>query len=126
MLNLSSLTVQQLERAVAIKQQIESLRQELDSLDTSKGSVVTPKPNRPKLGATDGRIKTLKLAKEAKGANYKASTGLSSTFPTPELIPSNKANGTPKLVFSPEHRAKLAKASQARWAKVKAQGKTKP
>ena len=125
MLNLSTLTVQQLERAVAIKQQIESLQKELESLDASEGLVITPKRGRRKSGGTDGKIETLKVARKARGAKRNASKELSNVTPAPESAEDTKANGTSKRIISPEHRAKLAKAGKARWARIKAQDKAK-
>ena len=126
MLNLSTLTVQQLERAVAIKQQIESLQKELESLDASEGSVITPKRGRRKSGGTDGKIETPKVARKARRAKRSASKELSNVTPAPESAEDTKANGTSKRIISPEHRAKLAKAGKARWARIKAQDKAKP
>ena len=123
MLNLSTLTVQQLERALAIKQQIESLEKELQSLGASEGVVITPKRGRKKSGGTDGKIETPKVARKARGPKRSASKELSNVTPAPESAEDTKANGTSKRIISPEHRAKLAKAGKARWAKIKAQDK---
>ena len=120
MLNLSTLTVQQLERAVAIKQQIESLQKELQSLGASEGQGVTPKR-----GGTDAKIETPKAARKARKAKRSASKELSNVTPAPESAEDTKANGTSKRIISPEHRAKLAKAGKARWARIKAQDKAK-
>ena len=120
MLNLSTLTVQQLERAVAIKQQIESLQKELQSLGASEGQGVTPKR-----GGTDGKIETPKPERKARRAKRSATKELSNVTPAPESAEDTKANGTSKRIISPEHRAKLAKAGKARWARIKAQDKAK-
>ena len=125
MLNLSTLTVQQLERAVAIKQQIESLQKELQSLGASEGLVITPKRGRKKSGGTDGKIETPKVARKATKAERSVSNELSNVTPASESAEDTKANGTSKRIISPEHRAKLAKAGKARWAKIKAQDKAK-
>ena len=125
MLNLSTLTVQQLERALAIKQQIESLEKELQSLDASEGVVITPKRGRKKSGGTDGKIETPKVARKATKAERSVSNELSNVTPASESAEDTKANGTSKRIISPEHRAKLAKAGKARWAKIKAQDKAK-
>ena len=126
MLNLSTLTVQQLERAVAIKQQIESLQKELQSLGASEGLVITPKRGRKKSGGTDGKIETPKVARKATKAERSVSNELSNVTPASESAEDTKANGTSKRIISPEHRAKLAKAGKARWARIKAQDKAKP
>ena len=126
MLNLSTLTVQQLERAVAIKQQIESLQKELQSLGASEGLVITPKRGRKKSGGTDGKIETPKVARKATKAERSVSNELSNVTPASESAEDTKENGTSKRIISPEHRAKLAKAGKARWARIKAQDKAKP
>ncbi len=126
MSNLSKLTVQQLERAVAIKQQIESLEKDLESLDASEGIVITPKRGRRKSGGTDGKIETPKVARKATKAERSVSNELSNVTPASESAEDTKANGTSKRIISPEHRAKLAKAGKARWARIKAQDKAKP
>ena len=126
MLNLSTLTVQQLERALAIKQQIESLEKELQSLGASEGVVITPKRGRKKSGGTDGKIETPKVARKATKAERSVSNELSNVTPASESAEDTKANGTSKRIISPEHRAKLAKAGKARWARIKAQDKAKP
>ena len=125
MSNLSKLTVQQLERAVAIKQQIESLEKELESLDSSEGLVITPKRGRRKRGGTDAKIETPKPERKARGPKRSASKELSTVTPAPESAEDTKANGTSKRIISPEHRAKLAKAGKARWARIKAQDNAK-
>ena len=125
MLNLSTLTVQQLERALSVKQQIESLEKELESLGASEGLVITPKRGRKKSGGTDGKIETPKVARKATKAERSVSNELSNVTPASESAEDTKANGTSKRIISPEHRAKLAKAGKARWARIKAQDKAK-
>ena len=122
-MQLSDFSVQQLERAVAIKQQIESLEKDLESLDASEGIVITPKRGRRKSGGTDGKIETPKVARKATKAERSVSNELSNVTPASESAEDTKANGTSKRIISPEHRAKLAKAGKARWAKIKAQDK---
>ena len=125
MLNLSTLTVQQLERAVAIKQQIESLQKELESLDASEGSVITPKRGRRKSGGTDGKIETPKVARKARVAKRSASKELSNVTPAPESDLIGKRQSKKRGPMSAEQKAKLAKAGKARWAMIKAQDKAK-
>ena len=120
MLNLSTLTVQQLERAVAIKQQIESLQKELQSLGASEGQGVTPKR-----GGTDAKIETPKAARKARKAKRSASKELSNVTPAPEPDLVAKQRRKKRGPMSPEHRAKLAKANKDRWSKIKAQDKEK-
>jgi hypothetical protein len=121
MLNLSSLTVQQLERAVAIKQQIESLQHELESLGASEGSAITTKGNQPKraTGITDGRGEILKRAREAKSAKQKASKEIT-VSPASKPVTVAKPQRRKRGPMSAEQKAKLAEAGKARWAKSKA------
>ena len=125
MLNLSTLTVQQLERAVAIKQQIESLQKELESLDASEGLVITPKRGRRKSGGTDAKIETLKPEGKARRAKRSASKELSNVTPAPESDLIGKRESKKRGPMSAEQKAKLAKAGKARWAMIKAQDKAK-
>ena len=125
MLNLSTLTVQQLERAVAIKQQIESLQKELESLDASEGSVITPKRGRRKSGGTDGKIETPKVARKARRAKRSASKEIANVTPAPESDLIGKRQSKKRGPMSAEQKAKLAKAGKARWAMIKAQDKAK-
>jgi hypothetical protein len=118
MLNLSTLTVQQLERAVAIKQQIESLQKELQSLGASEGQGVTPKR-----GGTDAKIETPKVARKARGPKRSASKELSNVTPASESDLIGKRQSKKRGPMSAEQKAKLAKAGKARWAKIKAQDK---
>ena len=123
MLNLSTLTVQQLERAVAIKQQIESLQKELESLDASEGLVITPKRGRRKSGGIDGKIETPKPERKAKGEKRSVSKELSTVTPAPEPDLVAKQRRKKRGPMSAEQKAKLAKAGKARWAMIKAQDK---
>jgi len=125
MLNLSTLTVQQLERAVTIKQQIGSLEKELQSLGASEGQGITPKRGRRKSGGTDGKIETPKVARKARVAKRSASKEISNVTPAPESDIIAKRQSKKRGPMSPEHRAKLAKANKDRWAKIKAQDKAK-
>ena len=125
MLNLSTLTVQQLERALAIKQQIESLEKELQSLDASEGVVITPKRGRKKSGGTDGKIETPKVARKATKAERSVSNELSTVTPAPEPDLVAKQRRKKRGPMSAEQKAKIAKAGKARWAKIKAQDKAK-
>ena len=96
MLQFSKLTVQQLERAVAIKTQIEALQQQLDAIGEAEGSIVVRKRGRPAKKVSAESAASEPVAKKGK-----------------------------KRTITPEHRAKLAEAAKARWAKAKAAKKTR-
>jgi hypothetical protein len=97
---LAVLSVAQLKRAVEIKEQIDSLQNELDEL-LSGPRVGRPRgPGRPRLGRPPGSGK------------------LSAA---PKADPGNGRRG--KRRMSKEWRDKIAAATKERWAKRKAQGK---
>ncbi len=123
MLQFSKLTVAQLERAIAIKRQLEALQQQLDSLENAEGSAVVAKRGRPKRLVVDGRLEALKLAREARWARYRASKAVA-TAASADSVSETKPRRQKKRTISPEHKAKLAEAAKARWAKAKAAGQT--
>jgi hypothetical protein len=113
MKNLKDLTTGQLHRIIAIKQQIETLQGEIDTIagageDPIPRTLEAPTPAKRKyhMSAAHKRklVKALAKARKIRWA---------------------KAKGTQKRDrrSSPAVRAKLAAAARARWAKAKAAGK---
>jgi hypothetical protein len=109
MIKLADLSINQLNRIIAIKEQIETLREELSSVN-SDGSAPTPKNGRRR-GAR--RLSAAGRAAIIAGVKARWAKG------------KGKAAGAKKRDrrSSPAVRARLAAAARARWAKVKAQGK---
>jgi hypothetical protein len=101
MSNLSALTVKQLERAVAIKRQIEALQAELEGI-VGNDSASTP--------AKKGRKPKQNVETKTEPS---ASIGASKEGKAPAISPKKRRK------MSKEGRAKIAEAAKARWAKVK-------
>ena len=107
MIDLNSLTTSQLNRIVAIKEQIESLQSEMESIGNGGGKATGKK--RGMSAAGRARIGAAAKARWAKLKSKKV-----------------KANAPKKRDgrSSAAARAKLSAAAKARWAKVKASGKS--
>ena len=146
MMNIAELTTSQLNRIIAIKEQIEELQGQLDSI--ANGSdvpipMIAPKRRRRMSRAGRARISA---AVKARWANYNRKANSKpakkgkrrlSAAGRAAIIAGTKARwakikGTtaaPKAAkktdrrSSPAVRAKLAAAAKARWAKAKAEGK---
>ena len=110
--NLSDLSVEQLRKAVQIKEQIAALEGQLAGLLGGKSvststAVAAPSGRRGMSAAARAKIAAAQRARWArvKGGNGKA---------TP------KAAKAGKRTMSPAARAKIAAAARARWAKIKA------
>jgi hypothetical protein len=125
MTNINSLTTTKLRQILAIKEQIESLQSQLDSIAPG-GEVPTPfnaltaeapPPAKRKyhMSAAHRRklIKALAKARRIRSAKLKALRT--------ESKPAKKKDWR----SSPAMRAKLSAAAKARWAKAKAEGKTR-
>lgn len=93
---LLNLSVQQLKRALEIREQIESLQAELDAL----------------VGA------------QAKAAPVSVKPPPKPTVPLKPKVPMPSAVPKGKWQLTPAGRAKLAALARARWRKIKALGKT--
>jgi hypothetical protein len=148
MTNLTDLTTSQLQQIIAIKEEIEKLQSQLESI-AGGGEVPTPfTEEAPALAkrkyhmtAAHRRklIKALARARKIRSAKLKAEKGKRrlSAAGRAAIIAAAKArwakvNGptaTPKPVkkgkrqLSAAHKAKLAAAARARWAKARAEGK---
>ena len=127
-MNLKDLTTAQLTRIISIKEQIESLQAEVDSIASAGeggGEVPVPtidaKPGRKKykMSAAHRRnlLKALAKARKARWAKLKGTS-------TPVADkPAAKEKKT-KRTMSPAARAKIAAAARARWKLAKAAGKS--
>ena len=151
MTNLTSLTTSQLRSIIAIKEQIEALQGQIDSIAGGEGEIPSPSSVDPtkkhrRSAAVRARMAAAQQARWAKikgteaTAAHPAKKGKRrlSAAGRAAIIAGTKArwaraNGetaTPKVAkkkdrrSSPAVRAKLAAAARARWAKVRAEGKT--
>jgi hypothetical protein len=129
MIKLSSLTTTQLNNIIAIKEQIEALQSQLDSIadggevptpfagETIAPEAEAPAPAKRKYHMTASHrrklVKALAKARKARLAKIKAGNATDSE-------PARKKDRR----SSPAVRAKLAAAAKARWAKARAEGKT--
>ncbi len=91
-------SISQLKRAIDIKQKIEKLKAELESIAGKRAAAVTVTTSKTR-GRKPGKVKAV----ESKSAKTKAS--------------SKRGAGSAK--FTPEWRAKLAEAARRRWARAR-------
>jgi hypothetical protein len=99
---LQNLTIEQLRKAVSIKEQIETLQEEIEAISNDWAIVPVQRRGR-------GKMSNLERARKAAAARWaKAKTG------------DKEAAPTERRKFSAAHRAALVAAQRARWAKVKA------
>jgi phage protein D len=121
MTNIADLTTGQLLRIIAIKEQIEVLQSQIDSIAGDGGEIPSPAaveahaPAKRKYHMTAAHrrklIKALAKARRIRAAKLKAQKAT----PTPAKKKDRRS--------SPAVRAKLAAAARARWARVRAEGK---
>jgi hypothetical protein len=120
---LSNLTTGQLQEILTIKQQIETLQSQLESIAgggngdiPSRANGEAPPKKKRRLSAAHKRklIKALAKARRIRLAGLKAQRATSTKV----------AKEKKDRRSSPATRAKLAAAARARWARVKAEGKT--
>jgi hypothetical protein len=115
MINLTELTTNQLKSIISIKEQIEKLQGQLDSIVSGNGDPIPPiAGNRRRRMSRAGRARIIAAVK-ARWAKVKRNGKARNRF-------SAAKKGDRRR--SPAVRAKLAAAARARWAKAKAQGKT--
>ncbi len=119
MVKFSLLTVAQLERAVAIKKQIEALEQELESLEgTSPAFTGTRTPTlSPKLGRKKRTVSPESRARIA--AAQKARWAKVNGTAAPEAAVAEEPKKKRKM--SRAGKARIAAAAKARWAKIRAE-----
>ena len=120
MMNITELSTSQLNRIIAIKQQIETLESEMEAIATGSPasapvSVAAKTGKRTMSPAARARIAA---AARARWAKVKAGKPAAAAASAPV---SKKRDGR----RSPAVRAKLAAAAKARWAKAKAAGKSR-
>ena len=149
MTNLTDLTTSQLNSIIAIKEQIEALQGQMDSIAAGGGKIPVPfsvtKRGRRRSPAVRARMAAAQRARWAKikgkgaAAAKPANKGKRrlSAAGRAAIVAATKARwarvkgavGKPKSAkkadrrSSPAVKAKLAAAARARWAKVKAEGK---
>ena len=104
-MNISQLTVTQLQRALDIKKAIAALENELASI--IGGSATSAGPGARRRMSPAGRAR-IAAAARARWARFHAERGI-------------KPKGPKKFKMSAAARAKIAAAQRARWAKVKGQ-----
>jgi hypothetical protein len=113
--SLSSLSVAQLRRAVAIKQQIASLEQELAGVLGAASASRAGAPKR-KIHMSAAARARIAAAQRARWAKFKRAKNAKA---------GRKAAPKLKRKVSAAARAKLSAIAKARWAKVKASGKAR-
>ncbi len=105
---LTDLSTDQLRRAVAIKEQIETLQRQFDSLFGASTPVTAPRAARKRGMSAAGRAR-IAAAQRARWAKQKKAQVAAAK-------PAKKRRGK----LSPEGRARIIAAQKARWAKAKA------
>jgi len=106
---ISDITVNQLKRATAIKQQLDRLNRQLAAiLGGSSDSAAAPKKTRMSVSAR----RKIAAAQKARWANFRRTKSTSG--------PARPAAKAKKKVFSPATRAKLSARLKAYWAAKKA------
>jgi len=111
MTNISELTTNQLHKIIAIKERIEKLQGELDTLVASNGNHALSAPAGKRTMSAAARAK-IAAASTARWAKAKGSA------------PAEKISKKKDRRMSPAVKARLAEIARARWAKVKAAGKS--
>jgi hypothetical protein len=111
MTNLIDLTTSQLSRIIAIKERIETLQRELNSIAGDGGELPMPLKSKKRRMSAAARARIAAGAR-ARWARVKGTAVKS------------KASKKADRRGSPAVRAKLAAAARARWAKAKAAGKS--
>ena len=125
-MNLKDLTTAQLTRIISIKEQIESLQAEIDSIASAGGGEVPvpapdAKPARKKYKMSPAhRRNLLKALAKARKARWAKIKGTSTPVADKPAAKEKKA----KRTMSPAARAKIAAAARARWKLAKAAGKS--
>jgi len=113
MTNLEDLSTSQLRRIIGLKEQIEALQAQIDSIAAGDGEIPAPLaakgPKKRRKMSAAARAK-IAAAQRARWARVKGTTA-------------PKASEKGDRRSSPAVRAKLAAAARARWKKAKAPGK---
>ena len=109
--SIADLSVQQLKRALEIKQKIDDLRKELAQLSGAEETGAGPAPNPRKRKMSAAARAKISAAQKARWAGQKPE-------PAPEEAPAKK-----KRQYSPEGKARIVAGIRARWAKYNAEKK---
>ena len=123
MTNLTNLTTTQLRQIIALKEQIEALQTQLDSIAGGEVPTEAPVPAKRKyhMSAAHKRklIKALARARKIRWAKMVGNGGADSEPSKPAEKGKKKDRRS-----SPAVKAKLRAAAKARWAKARLEGKT--
>jgi hypothetical protein len=118
MINLASLTTAQLNKIISVKEQIEALQGQIDSIVGGANGIAVPTPftgKAPKKRRMSAAARAkIAAAQRARWARTKGNGAVASK-------PAKKKRDRRS---SPAVRAKLAAAARARWKKARAAGKT--
>ena len=109
MTSLDNLTVEQLRKAVAIKEQIETLQREIEAITGGGGESPVPEPQKPEGRKKMSFSERARIASAARWAKARAGNG--------ETEPKKRRK------MSAASKAKIAAAARARWAKFRAEKK---
>lgn len=127
MIEFSNITVQQLKRAVEIKEQIESLQSELNALMGGAPSTPAPStasaPSAPRAaGAKKGGMTAAGRARIAAAQKLRWAKAKGLPIPAASAAPvaASQPGSAPKRKMSAAGRARISAAAKARWAKYRA------
>ena len=118
-------SLEKLERALAIAQQIRKLEAEMASIFGGKVSSQAPAPAKARGGKARGGKRSLSPeAREriaaAQRARWAKTKGAKAAAPAADATPKPRRRGRARRKISAEAREKMAAAAKRRWAKVKA------
>ncbi len=105
--SLATLTIEQLRRAIAIKEQIETLQRQFESLFGAAAPAAEAPVTRKRGMSAAGRAR-IAAAQRARWAKRKKAAAIATK-------PAKRRRGK----LSPEGRARIVAAQKARWAKLK-------
>lgn len=108
-MNATSVTLEQLKKAVSIKEQINSLQDQLSALLTG---VSSDEPGAKRRGISAEARERIAAAQRVRWAKIKGQPAKTKSSSLPE-----------RRTMSAASKAKIAAAAKARWAKAKAAGK---
>jgi len=118
-MSIQSLSVEQLKKAISLKEQINSLEQKLAKLVGAPAAVVAVPAKKKGRGKMSTAAKA-KISAAAKARWAKVKGVKSKVVAAPKGAPRKTRK---KAILSPEGRARIVAALKARWAKQKKSGK---
>jgi hypothetical protein len=127
MTNIKDLSTEQLKRAIEIKEQIEALQAQLDSIESGGGSGAKRGPGRPPKGTGrgPGRPKgSRKMSAAGRRAIAAAAKARWAKYRGESAAAAAEKPAKKRRKMSAAARKKMAAFAKARWAKAKAAGKT--